>query len=52
MPFQLLNSIEGDLMINGEDKYKSKFYFLKGKALAAKKDYKNAAEALNAVIML
>ncbi len=42
-----LNSIEGSVMINGEDKYKSKFYFLKGKALAAKKDYKNAAESFS-----
>ncbi|WP_272148721.1 tetratricopeptide repeat protein [Tenacibaculum aiptasiae] len=48
----ILNSIEGDLMINGEDKYKSKFYFLKGKALATKKDYKNAAEALNALLAM
>ncbi|WP_299157195.1 tetratricopeptide repeat protein [uncultured Tenacibaculum sp.] len=48
----ILNSIEGELMINGEDKYKSKFYFLKGKALATKKDYKNAAEALNALLSM
>lgn len=47
-----LNSIEGSLMMNGEDKYKSKFYFLKGKALAAKKDYKKAGEALNALIAM
>jgi tetratricopeptide (TPR) repeat protein len=40
-----LNAVEGAVMINGEDKYKSKFYFLKGKALAATKDYKNSAEA-------
>ncbi len=43
----ILNSAEGAVMINGEDKYKSKFYFLKGKALAAKKDYKKAAEAFS-----
>ena len=48
----ILNSIEGELMISGEDKYKSKFYFLKGKALATKKDYKNAAEALNALLSM
>ncbi|WP_299120067.1 tetratricopeptide repeat protein [uncultured Tenacibaculum sp.] len=48
----ILNSIEGDLMMNGEDKYKSKFYFLKGKALATKKDYKNAADALNALLAM
>lgn len=47
-----LNAIEGSLMMNGEDKYKSKFYFLKGKALAAKKDYKKAGEALNALIAM
>ncbi|KAB1159889.1 tetratricopeptide repeat protein [Tenacibaculum aiptasiae] len=48
----ILNSIEGDLMMNGEDKYKSKFYFLKGKAFATKKDYKNAADALNALLAM
>lgn len=48
----ILNSIEGELMINGDDKYKSKFYFLKGTALATKKDYKNAAEALNALLAM
>ncbi|GFD81180.1 hypothetical protein KUL118_40420 [Tenacibaculum sp. KUL118] len=47
-----LNAIEGSLMMNGEDKYKSKFYLLKGKALAAKKDYKNAGEAFNALIAM
>ncbi|MGG6231491.1 tetratricopeptide repeat protein [Tenacibaculum sp. SDUM215027] len=47
-----LNAIEGSLMMNGEDKYKSKFYFLKGKALAATKDYRNAGEALNALLAM
>ncbi len=47
-----LNSIEGSVMMNDEDKYKSKFYFLKGKALSAKKDYKNAAEAFNALLAM
>ena len=47
-----LKTIEGSLMMNGEDKYKSKFYFLKGKALAAQKDYKGAAEALNALFAM
>ena len=42
-----LNNVEGAVMINGEDRYKSKFYFLKGKALAATKDYKNSAEAFS-----
>ncbi len=46
-----LNSVEGAVMM-GDDKYKSKFYFLKGKALSAKKDYKNAAEALNALLAM
>lgn len=47
-----LKTIEGALMMNGEDKYKSKFYFLKGKALAAQKDYKGAAESLNALFAM
>ncbi|TDQ29967.1 tetratricopeptide repeat protein [Tenacibaculum caenipelagi] len=47
-----LNTIEGSLMMNGEDKYKSKFYFLKGKALAAKKDYKGAAESFKALLAM
>ncbi|WP_435255275.1 tetratricopeptide repeat protein [Tenacibaculum sp. A30] len=47
-----LKTIEGSLMMNGEDKYKSKFYFLKGKALAAQKDYKGAAESLNALFAM
>ncbi len=44
-----LGSIEESVVANGQDKYKSKFYFLKGKALSAKKDYKNAAEALTSL---
>ncbi|WP_299008822.1 tetratricopeptide repeat protein [uncultured Tenacibaculum sp.] len=47
-----LKTIEGSLMMNGEDKYKSKFYFLKGKALAAQKNYKGAAESLNALLAM
>lgn len=47
-----LNAIEGSLMMSGEDKYKSKFYFLKGKALAAQKNYKGAAESLNALLAM
>ncbi|CAM1333739.1 tetratricopeptide repeat protein [Tenacibaculum aestuariivivum] len=47
-----LNSVEGAVMINDEDKYKSKFYFLKGKALAAQKDYENAAKALNELLAM
>ncbi|WP_435263556.1 tetratricopeptide repeat protein [Tenacibaculum sp. nBUS_03] len=33
------------LIANADDKYKAKFYFLKGKAYAAKKNYKVAADA-------
>ena len=33
-----INSVEG-MIANADAKYKSKFYFLKGKALAGKKDY-------------
>ena len=47
-----LNSVEETVMNVGEDKYKSKFYFLKGKALAAKKDYKNSAEAFQALLAM
>ena len=47
-----LNSVEGAVMINGEDKYKSKFYFLKGKALAATKDYKNSAKSFNELLAM
>ena len=47
-----LNNVEGAVMMNGEDKYKSKFYFLKGKALAAKKDYKNSAVAFNELLAM
>ncbi len=36
-----LSSIEG-LVNSGDDKYKSKFYFLKGKALAGQKKYSEA----------
>ncbi|CAL2101757.1 Tetratricopeptide repeat-containing protein [Tenacibaculum sp. 190130A14a] len=39
-----LNSIEGSVVM-GDDKYKPKFYYLKGQAYAAKKDYKTAGEA-------
>ncbi|MCH3882516.1 MULTISPECIES: tetratricopeptide repeat protein [Tenacibaculum] len=35
------------LMSNMDAKSKAKFYFLKGKAFAGKKDYKNAADAFN-----
>ena len=41
-----LNAVEGAVMM-GEDKYKSKFYYLKGQAYAAQKDYKTAGEAFN-----
>ena len=35
------------LLANADDKLKSKFYFLKGQAYGAKKDYKTAAAAYN-----
>ncbi len=38
------------LIANADDKYKSKFYFLKGQAYASKKDYKTAADAFNSLI--
>ncbi|CAL2095430.1 tetratricopeptide repeat protein [Tenacibaculum sp. 190524A02b] len=44
-----LNAAE-KLIANADNKYKSKFYFLKGKAYAAKKDYKTSAEAINKLI--
>ena len=47
-----LNAIEGAVMSGNEDKYVSKYYFLKGKALASKKDYKNSAEAFNKLLAM
>ncbi|WP_233883980.1 tetratricopeptide repeat protein [Tenacibaculum piscium] len=47
-----LNAAEKLVMDKAKAKYTSKFYFLKGKALAATKDYENAAasfKALNAI---
>ena len=38
------------LIENADDKYKSKFYFLKGQAYASKMDYKTAADAFNTLI--
>lgn len=38
------------LMSNMDAKSKAKFYFLKGKAFAGKKDYKNAADAFNSLM--
>lgn len=38
-----------NLIANAADKYKAKFYFLKGKAYAAKKDYLTAAEAFQSL---
>ncbi|APG64097.1 hypothetical protein LPB136_01355 [Tenacibaculum todarodis] len=38
------------LMSNMDAKLKAKFYFLKGKAFAGKKDYKNAADAFNSLL--
>ena len=47
-----LNAAEGAVMSSGEDKYTSKFYFLKGKALAAKKDYKNAGASFKSLLAM
>lgn len=47
----VLSSAEG-LISNADDKYKTKFYFLKGQAYAAKKDYKTSAGAFNTLIDL
>ncbi|MGG8497097.1 tetratricopeptide repeat protein [Tenacibaculum sp. TC6] len=38
------------LIENADDKYKSKFYFLKGQAHASKMDYKTAADAFNTLL--
>ncbi|MBE7628479.1 tetratricopeptide repeat protein [Tenacibaculum piscium] len=47
-----LNAAEKLVIAKGESKYTSKFYFLKGKALAATKDYENAATALNSLLAM
>lgn len=39
-----INSVEG-MIANADAKYKSQYYFLKGQALAGKKDYQAAAES-------
>ncbi len=46
-----LSSAEG-LIANADDKYKTKFYFLKGQAYAAKKDYETSAKAFNTLLDL
>ncbi|MCG8182687.1 tetratricopeptide repeat protein [Tenacibaculum piscium] len=47
-----LNAAEKLVMDKAQAKYTSKFYFLKGKALAATKDYENAATALNSLLAM
>ncbi len=47
--FKTLNSVES-LIENADDKYKSMFYFLKGKAFASKKDYTKAGEAFGKLL--
>ncbi|WGH75475.1 tetratricopeptide repeat protein [Tenacibaculum tangerinum] len=47
-----LNSIESSVLASGEDKYKSKFYFLKGKALAAQKKYEEAGKSFNTLLAM
>ena len=44
-----INAVEGTIA-NADDKYKAKFYFLKGKALAGKKQYASAAEVFNQLV--
>jgi len=44
-----LNSIES-VVNSGEDKYKSKFYFLKGKALAGQKKYSEAKRTFDQLL--
>ena len=44
-----LNAAEA-LIEQADDKYKAKFYFLKGKTYAAKKDYKTSAAAFNTLL--
>ena len=46
-----LGSLEGSIM-DADEKYKTKFYFLKGKALAGKKEYTAAAKTLNKLLDL
>ena len=46
----LISSAE-KLIMNADDKYRSKLYFLKGQAYALKKDYKNAGDAFNKLIV-
>ncbi|MGB0890998.1 MAG: tetratricopeptide repeat protein [Flavobacteriaceae bacterium] len=41
-----INSVEGTIA-NADAKYKSQYYFLKGKALAGKKDYQGAAKSFS-----
>ncbi|MFV0247380.1 MAG: tetratricopeptide repeat protein [Tenacibaculum sp.] len=49
---EAINSLSAaeKLIENADNKYKSKFYFLKGQTFAAKKDYKKAAEAFTNLI--
>lgn len=47
-----LNSAEKLVLKSGKDKYVSKFYFLKGKALAATEKYKESAAAFQSLLGL
>ncbi|CAM1344114.1 tetratricopeptide repeat protein [Tenacibaculum amylolyticum] len=42
----LVNSLDESIK-EADDKYKAKYYFLKGQTFAGKKDYENAADAFN-----
>lgn len=46
-----IKPLEGTIA-NADDKYKLKYYFLKGSALAEKKDYKKASDNLNTLMKL
>lgn len=44
-----IKSLDGSIA-EADDKYKSKYYFLKGQALAGKKDYSQSAQAFNKLL--
>ncbi|WBX73217.1 tetratricopeptide repeat protein [Tenacibaculum pacificus] len=48
----ILNSAQETVMNSGQDKYTSKFYFLKGQALAATKNYVEAASSFKSLSVI
>ncbi|MEX6627258.1 tetratricopeptide repeat protein [Tenacibaculum salmonis] len=48
----ILNSAQETVMNSGQDKYTSKFYFLKGQALAATKNYLEAASSFKSLSVI